>query len=214
MDTHILVLSIILILLLWNCKDTIENFISRENVCNDIDGRCYSVVKKFPPHTHKRASEVLAKTNKFAISLMRHMRTKHLWNNSGNNHRRDMTSFLLYNYDPDKIIENAPTDPTNTSYVEDKGHTRFALCLRNYINGDTGFLPDHIIEFVTIHEMAHMSTRAYGHGNDFWINFKILLQEAEDAGIHDPIDYRKNPINYCSLHVDYSPYYDSNLPYM
>lgn len=214
MDSRIVLLSIMLVVLLWNCRDSIENFISRENVCNNIDGRCYSIVKNFPPHTHERASEVLAKTNRFAISLMKHMRNKHLWNKSNNHHRRDMTAFLLENYNPDKIVENAPSDPTNTSFVEDKGHTKFALCLRNYINGDSNFLPDHIVEFVTIHEMAHMSTRSYGHEQDFWINFKILLQEAKEAGIHEPINYKKTPTNYCSLRVDYSPYYDNALPVM
>lgn len=207
-DTAIVIFIIVAFLLV--CKNNPEFFISRESVCTSVDGRCYAVVNKFPAHTHSAASDTLAKLNKFAVRLMRHMRQKYLWNSS-NQYYHDMTKFLLHNYDPDKLVENMPTGPENTSFVENKGRTMFALCIRKYIDGNFDFLPDHILQFVTMHEMAHMATRSYGHDRDFWINFKILLIEARAAGLHNPVDYRHNPINYCSLHVDYNPYYDHML---
>ena len=45
--------------------------------------------------------------------------------------------------------------------------------------------------FVTIHELAHVMTKSIGHKTEFWDNFKFLLQEAKDSGIHEPKELQK-----------------------
>jgi hypothetical protein len=122
-----------------------------------------------------------------------------------------MIENLLFNYNPDAIVENNPSSDVNTSYVEDKGKV-FALCLREKVSGKNAIHNKNILEFVTMHEMAHMASDTVGHEDpEFWINFKKLMIAAVELGIHTPIDYSKYPINYCSLVVNYSPYYDEGI---
>lgn len=208
-DTDIILLLVLGILLIYFYSDTIESFTSKR-ICNNIDGRCYPIVAKFSNVVD--SSEMLAYLNDFCITLMRHMRKKYLWEQNGSIHHRDMTKMLLENYNPDNIIENNPTDKTLTSYVEDKGKV-FAVCLREKKSGKNIIHNKNILEFVVMHEMAHLASIAIGHDDlEFWSNFKILIQNAEEIGIHTPIDYSKNVVNYCSLDVDYSPYYDETIP--
>jgi hypothetical protein len=205
---------VLILLLIWVImkKQGPEGLqVRRVESCNGTDGRCYGVVADRPEGSHKDASELLAYLNGFSLKFLRHVRAKYVWDRGPDDYRREMFVFLLANYNPDNIVENAPVDPGATSYVEDKGKV-FALCLREYQNGSDKFLSKHILEFVTLHEMTHMATKSIGHGPDFWLNFKIILQEANLMGLHTPINYAKAPVNYCTLDVDYSPFFDETIP--
>ncbi len=202
------IIALILISIFY-CDD-IETLISHKKECAG-DGRCYTIVGKFDPDTHDEAGEMLAYLNDFSIKLMRSLRKNYLWHGD-NLYRKELVAFLLHNYNPDALIENAPTSSVNTSYVENKGRV-FAVCLREKLSGLHNIHDKQILEFVTMHEMAHLSTPKIGHKDpEFWINFKILIDEARRIGIHEPVDYSKHPINYCSLRVNYNPYFDSGVP--
>lgn len=189
--------------------DEIDTFLTRKKVCNELDQRCYDVVGKYG--NPKEASIKLAQLNKFGIDLMRHLRNKYVYKESSCHECPAVVKFLLSNYNPDTIIENAPTSDVNTSYVDDKGK-EFAVCLREKFSGNNQIHQDTILKFVFMHEMAHMATQSYGHEDEFWINFKFLEQEAENANLYTPVNFEKSPVNYCSLDVDYNPYYDIELP--
>jgi hypothetical protein len=209
MHTGLIILfTIILIYIVYNYTE-VENFVTRHNKCNNIDGRCYEVVGKY--RQSAEASELLAHLNKFCVDLLRHLRNKYVWNYTNNLYAKEIVMFLLSNYNPDGIIENAPIDDVNTSYVDDKGKV-FAICLREKQSGDHNFHSTDILQFVVLHELAHMATYGYGHETDFWMHFKFLMREAESAGLYTPINYSETPINYCSLNVTYSPYHDKTLP--
>jgi hypothetical protein len=205
---NITTIIIVVVILLWyyRCNDT-ETFSTLKRECNDIDNRCYQVVKKFPENTHAEASRILAHLNIFSIKLMRHLRHKYLWEQQGSAYRYNLVEFLLHNYNPGAIIENNPPTSDYTSYVEDKGKV-FALCLREKISGNHNFISMHLLEFVLMHEIAHLTAESMGHGNEYWNNFIILLQEADEINIHKPVDYAKYPVVYCSLLVDYNPFFD------
>lgn len=210
-DDYTIILLLLLFLFIYQ-YDNLETMVTRKSVCNNIDNRCYSIVGKYKKETFTDASELLAYLNHFCIKMIRHLRTKYLWKKEGSAYRRDMIAFLLSNYNPDNIIENAPATSENTSYVEDKGKI-FAICLREKASGKNNFHDKHILEFVVLHEMAHMATRGMGHDPPvpFWLNFKILLQEAKSIGLHNPVDYSKYPDVYCSLPLNYNPYFDNTL---
>ncbi len=208
LSVSIVIIVILFLILYYLNKEHIDDLVTKKNVCNEIDGRCYNVVDKYSDR--EKASELLAQLNLFCLKLMKHLRNKYIWNYHPNRHGREISEFLLSNYNPDGIIENAPSSSVNTSYVDDKGRV-FAICLREKISGLNKFQNIRDLEFVVIHEMCHMATETYGHEKDFWTHFKFLLKEAEDAGLHKPEDYRADPMNYCSLMVDYNPYHDTQL---
>ena len=73
------------------------------------------------------------------------------------------------------MIESEP-DPTNdfTSYSLNKGE-KIVFCLRSE---ETKQLHDiNIIMFVAIHELAHVMSVTIGHNEEFYTNFRFLLQE-------------------------------------
>ena len=45
--------------------------------------------------------------------------------------------------------------------------------------------------FVAIHEIAHIMTLSVGHTEEFWNNFKFLLENAVELNIYTPVDYKK-----------------------
>jgi hypothetical protein len=208
MKSLIIAFSILLIIFILSNYDIIESFVTKKEVCNNVDYNCYPIVTKY--EERQRASEILGELNLFAIKLMRHLRNKYIWNYSNNIRARDITIFLLSNYNPNGIIENDPSSDVNTSYVDDKGRV-LAMCLREKVSGKNYFHSMHLLQFVIMHEMAHMATISIGHESDFWSNFRFLLKEAQEAGLYTSIDYNKNPVNYCSLKVTYNPYFDNTL---
>ena len=64
------------------------------------------------------------------------------------------------------------------------------------------------LTFVAIHELAHIGSEQIGHGDEFWRNFKFLLQRAVEIKVYDPIDYKNKPKRYCSMDIHDNPLYD------
>ena len=112
---------------------------------------------------------------------------------------------LLNNYNPKKITETLPTSEY-TAYSENKGE-KLAFCLNTSKKGDK-LIGISTLTFVAIHELAHVMTVSEGHTQEFWSNFKFLLENAKDANIYTPIDYKKDPVPYCGMEITDNPYYD------
>ncbi len=64
------------------------------------------------------------------------------------------------------------------------------------------------LTFVALHELSHIMTKSVGHKQEFWQNFKFVLENAKEAGIYDPVDYKKKPAEYCGMTISDNPYYD------
>lgn len=201
----------IIILLFW-----ILNF---EVVKSKIDDRKYKVVRQNNLDNPQYAADLLAKINRNMLEVIRTLRDKYIRKKSNfpttTNYRYknisddEMTGFitrLLKNYDPDVIRENRPLTTDNTSFVQGKGQD-VAFCLRKNINGD--YHDDfNLFQFVSMHELTHIGTAGYGHGEEFWKFFRFVLIEATESGLYEPFDYSKKPINYCGLEITHNPYFD------
>ena len=59
--------------------------------------------------------------------------------------------------------------------------------------------------FVALHELGHLMTKSIGHTEEFWKNFKFLLQEAIKIGIYTKDDFNKNPVEYCGTNITDTP---------
>ena len=112
---------------------------------------------------------------------------------------------LVKNFNPKRVSETLPTSEL-TAYSENKGE-KIAFCLNKTKDGDN-LIDINTLTFVAIHELSHLMTTSYGHKQDFWINFKFLLENAKEANIYKPIDYKKKPQAYCGMTITDSPYYD------
>lgn len=110
-------------------------------------------------------------------------------------------------FNPQKIMETLPTSE-HTAYSENKGE-KLAFCLNKKNEDNTQLIDENTLMFVAVHELAHVATKSIGHKSEFWENFRFLLSEAKDAGLHNPQDYKKSPQEYCGMKISDNPYYDA-----
>jgi len=113
---------------------------------------------------------------------------------------------LVTGFNPKKVNETLPTSEL-TAYSENKGE-KLAFCLNTEKNGGDNLIDVNTLTFVALHELSHIMTETIGHKQDFWQNFKFILQSAKEANIYNPVDYKKNPEPYCGMEITDNPYYD------
>ncbi|MAE21783.1 MAG: hypothetical protein CMK92_05065 [Pseudomonas sp.] len=121
---------------------------------------------------------------------------------------RIITRNLLHRYDSGNLVENDPQGTKNTSFVLKKGEI-MAICLRERQTGNKHLHELPILQFVTMHELAHIGTLDHGHNPSFWKNFKLILQEAAEIGYLLPDFKIMKPQTYCGIKVTQNPYYSS-----
>jgi len=112
---------------------------------------------------------------------------------------------LVAGFNPKTISETLPTSKL-TAYSENKGE-KIAFCLNTTKEGDT-LIDSNTLMFVAIHELSHIMTTSIGHKQEFWQNFKFLLENSKESNIYIPLDYKKKSTEYCGLTINDNPYYD------
>jgi hypothetical protein len=123
-----------------------------------------------------------------------------------NTHPEDpRTIRLVEGFNPQKVSETLPTSEL-TAYSENKGE-KLAFCLNTTKEGNK-LIDINTLTFVALHELSHIMTESIGHKQEFWQNFKYLLENAKAAGIYNPVDYKKSPKEYCGMKINDNPYYD------
>jgi hypothetical protein len=158
------------------------------------DGNRYCVRER---NKMELAANLLADTTQKMKDVVNYLKEKH-----PNDAR---TKRLVEGFDPKKVNETLPTSEL-TAYSENKGE-KLAFCLNESKNG-TRLIDINTLTFVALHELSHIATESVGHNQDFWQNFKWILQNAKEGGIYSPIDYKKYPQEYCGMTINDNPYYD------
>jgi hypothetical protein len=143
------------------------------------------------------AANLLAEVTQKMKDMVAYMKEKHP--------KDPRTIRLVEGFNPKRVSETLPTSEL-TAYSENKGE-KVAFCLNKTKEGDR-LIDLNTLTFVALHELSHIMTESIGHKQDFWQNFKFLLQNAKDAGIYNPIDYKKNPKQYCGMEINDNPFYD------
>jgi hypothetical protein len=122
---------------------------------------------------------------------------EHLEKTYGNSDIRVMA--LKENYIPDRLSEGVDT-PGYTSYSINKGE-KIVLCLRNRDK----LMDINTMMFVVLHEFAHLATESIGHTEEFWTNFKWILEESINIGIYTRQDFQNKNVDYCGIKITSSP---------
>jgi len=159
-----------------------------------VDGNRYCVRER---DKLELAANLLAKVTENMKNMVSYMNTKHP--------EDPRTKRLVEGFNPKKISETLPTSEL-TAYSENKGE-KLAFCLNTTKKGND-LIDINTLTFVALHELSHIMTESIGHKQEFWQNFKYLLQNAKEAGIYDPVDYKKKPQQYCGMDINDNPYYD------
>ena len=165
-------------------------------IVSTVDGNKYCVRER---DRVQDAADMLAKVNVKCKQLVDYTDKKH----GG----KENVKRLKEGYNPQRVAETLPTSEY-TAYSENKGE-KLAFCLNKKRKGEDQLIDEHTLMFVAIHELAHIATKSVGHKTEFWDYFKFLLENANEAGIHVPKDYKIEPAEYCGMDIHDNPYYDN-----
>jgi len=163
-------------------------------IISSKDGNRYCVRER---EKMELAADLLAEVTQRMKDMVSYLKEKHP--------EDPRTIRLVKGFNPQKISETLPTSEL-TAYSENKGE-KLAFCLNKSKNGSK-LIDVNTLTFVSLHELSHIATESVGHNQEFWKNFKWVLENAKDAGIYAPIDYKKYPEEYCGMDINDNPYYD------
>jgi predicted metal-dependent hydrolase len=175
-----------------------ENYESFQLKCivSSVDGNKYCVRER---ENIEKAADLLAKITERCKDLVAYVVDKYP--------NKENVKRLKENFNPQKISETLPTS-SYTAYSENKGE-KVAFCLNKQKGDNDNLIDENTLTFVAIHELSHVMTKSIGHKSEFWSNFKFMLESAKEAGIHNPVDYKKEPQEYCGMKIHDNPYYDA-----
>ena len=163
-------------------------------IVSDVDGNKYCVRERAKLQL---AADLLANTTQKLRKLVAYLGKTFP--------QRANCKRLVDNFDPQTVKEILPTSEY-TAYSENKGE-KLAFCTTTTKKGDKLIDPNTLM-YVAIHELAHIATKSIGHTQEFWQNFKFLLQNAVKIKIYNPVDYKKKNKNYCGMKITDNPLFD------
>jgi hypothetical protein len=164
-------------------------------IVSNVDGNKYCVRDR---EKVQEAADLLATVTDKCHQLVKYLESKYP--------DKENVQRLVKGFNPKTIMETLPTSGY-TAYSENKGE-KVAFCLNKRKDESDKLIDEHTLTFVAIHELSHIATKSIGHKSEFWENFKFLLENAKDAGIHNPKDYKSSPTPYCGMTIHDNPFYD------
>ena len=196
LDKQSILLYVIIVFVLVMCLKIYSESDAYNLKCiiSDVDGKRYCVRERM---SMELAANLLASVTQKLKDLVIYC-AKNFPDN-------EKVQRMVQKFNPTKISETLPTSEY-TAYSENKGE-KLAFCLNKEKNGSK-LIDINTLTFVAIHELAHIMTISEGHKQEFWQNFKFLLEQAKASNIYDPVNYKKNPESYCGMDITDNPYYD------
>ena len=158
-------------------------------VRSKIDDKEYTVQIK---DDSLEAANLIAKIREKLVVLMEHLEKSFSLND-------ERVRLLKKNFRPDRLKEGVDT-PGYTSYSINKGE-QIVLCLRS----NDKLVDLNTMLFVVLHEFAHLSTESIGHTEEFWDNFRWILEESINIGIYIKQDFKVKNEEYCGMTITSSP---------
>lgn len=162
-----------------------------EMVKSSVDGRSY-LVRSLPDK--EDAANLMARIRGRLDQIVEHF--------SKTEPSDPRTKRMLASYNPDHLSEGND-DVKYTSYSINKGE-KIVFCLRSR-DGKNTLVDLNTMMFVALHELAHLVTESIGHTDEFWENFKWILEGAVNIGIYQDQDYKKAPQPYCGIKITDNP---------
>ena len=95
---------------------------------------------------------------------------------------RENAKRLVKNFRPEKVSETLPTSEY-TAYSENKGE-KLAFCVNTTKKGNK-LIDENTLTFVALHELSHIMSESVGHKDEFWNNFRFLIDEAQKIKVYN-----------------------------
>ena len=146
-------------------------------ITSTVDNREYYVQDK---DDSLDAANLIARIREKNLILIEHLKKSYPGD--------ERTIRLSNNYKENSLKEGVD-DPRYTSYSVNKGE-EIVLCIRN----KNKLMDINTMMFVVLHELSHLASESIGHTDEFWTNFRWILEESINIGIYIQQDFNKKPI--------------------
>jgi hypothetical protein len=212
---HLVICIVIIIFLLWTTQTN--------TIPVRAGDRNYNVIQSYKDR--EEAAKIFAEMHRRMLILMKHLKKKYVGvidycaggscsdfdvDDPSRSTAEKVVLSIIRNYNPDVFYENDPAVSRETAYTVNKGRAMY-FCIRDK-QRQYAFCDFDIMLFAMLHEVSHIGNHdGWGHQDQFWRIFKFVLQEAVEAGVYNPVDYSRDPKNYCGLSVAYNPLFDASL---
>lgn len=163
----------------------------QELVRSSVDQHEY-LVQSLPDK--QEAADLLANIRKLLDTL-----TTHLSKMAPDDER---TKRIVQNFRSDRISEGVE-NTKYTSYSVNKGE-KIVFCLRAR-DASKKLMDLNTMMFVALHEISHIASSEIGHTQQFWDNFRWILEEAIQIGVYREQDFKTKPVPYCGIMITDSP---------
>jgi hypothetical protein len=201
MDIQNIIIILGVILVVYFLYNMIYTYSEIRYVTSDIDGKIYLIRRGNNKSDNflKDSANTLALINKNVTELIKYLDKTY-------NHHDDKSYFikkLKNNYRP-YIISEAAIDPRYTTYTIDKKDMH--ICLRTRDTNERIYNIN-ILMYVVLHELAHLCNynkngeAILGHGSEFRLIFKFLVEESIKLGIYKYSNYSNDPKEYCGIMI-------------
>jgi len=109
---------------------------------------------------------------------------------------------LINNWESGVTLKEIGRLESDAAYVINKKHMSF--CLKDFNSLDITDV--NLLTYVGIHELAHIMSDEIGHGDEFKLNFKFLLDYSKglkynNDQLYIPLNQIKTPDNYCGVSI-------------
>ena len=171
-------------------------------VVSDIDNKTY-MIRRGHHRTesfYKESANTLALINQRMEKLIYYLEKNYSLDLSKNYFIKK----LKENYNP-YMISEAAVDPRYTTYTVDKQNMH--ICLRTRDTEEKVYDLNTLM-YVVLHESAHLanySPEGYaiiGHGTEFRMIFKFLVENSIKINIYNLVDYKNVPQEYCNIKIN------------
>lgn len=180
----IIVLVIIIVIYLLYFKD---NRIEWEA----YNGKKYKIRDANNKETNQKKADMLARLDDKARTIVKYMKDNNLPTNDIAN--RTYSRFKNSN------IGETPNGDSSAAYTMNKGHMYICLITDGKFNNENDAF------FVILHELAHVMSNSYGHGEEFKTNFNFIVKLAVKLDLWTDPKYEKRNVDYCGVQVTNSP---------
>lgn len=97
------------------------------------------------------------------------------------------------------VIGETPSGDKSAAYTQNKGNIYICLITNDKFNDENDAF------FVILHELAHVMSDSYGHGEEFKKNFDFIVKLAVKLNLWKPKKYEEDNTDYCGVVVTSSP---------
>lgn len=156
-----------------------------------FDGKKYKIKDANNKEINQKKADMLARLDEKSRTIVKHMYDNNLPTSEIGNR--------TYSRFKNSTIGETPNGDSSAAYTINKGHIYLCLLTKNKFNDENDAF------FVILHELAHVMSNSYGHGEEFKTNFNFIVKLAVKLGIWKDPKYENRTVDYCGVNVTNSP---------